>query len=128
VLDDGRIAEFDTPLNLFDNPDSIFHSMCDKAGLNRHDIERIQTGVASQLPSLVAPTPETSSIAPPANERSEGDAAITEMDTNRTMEADNALEMVNLMGLRAAAVDGMQVGQAAEALGALQGETGREAQ
>ncbi|EJU01834.1 hypothetical protein DACRYDRAFT_22209 [Dacryopinax primogenitus] len=58
VLDDGRIAEFDTPLNLFDNPTSIFRSMCDKAGLSRRDIERIRAGVASQLPTLVAPTPE----------------------------------------------------------------------
>jgi ATP-binding cassette subfamily C (CFTR/MRP) protein 1 len=30
VMDAGRIAEFDTPLNLFDQPDSIFQSLCQK--------------------------------------------------------------------------------------------------
>jgi ABC-type multidrug transport system fused ATPase/permease subunit len=29
-MDAGRIAEFDTPLNLFDRPDSIFRSLCQK--------------------------------------------------------------------------------------------------
>ncbi|KZT57357.1 hypothetical protein CALCODRAFT_434214 [Calocera cornea HHB12733] len=131
VLDEGQVAEFDTPLNLFDNPSSIFRSMCEKAGLSRRDIERIRAGVASQLPSqlptLVAPTPETASLAPPANERTEADAAITELDAARTMDADNAAELVNDIGPRAAAVDGMQVEQAAEAIGALQAEMDREA-
>ncbi|KZO98301.1 multidrug resistance-associated ABC transporter [Calocera viscosa TUFC12733] len=127
VLDDGQIAEFDTPLNLFDNPDSIFRSMCEKAGLSRRDIERIRAGVASQLPSqiptLVAPTPETASLAPPANER-EADAAITEMDASRTMDADTALVVDDMA--RAGPADGLQVEQAVEALGALRTEMDRE--
>lgn len=30
VLDAGEVAEFDTPLTLFDTRDSIFRSLCDK--------------------------------------------------------------------------------------------------
>lgn len=30
VMDAGQIAEFDTPLNLFDRPGSIFRSLCEK--------------------------------------------------------------------------------------------------
>ncbi|EJU01830.1 hypothetical protein DACRYDRAFT_52395 [Dacryopinax primogenitus] len=128
VLDDGRIAEFDTPLNLFDNPTSIFRSMCDKAGLSRRDIERIRAGVASQLPTLVASTPETASIASAVEQRTEGDVLITQMDAERTMEADTALEIANEVGPRAAATDGIQAEQGAEALGALRAETDRETQ
>ncbi|KAF8500112.1 hypothetical protein JB92DRAFT_2586657, partial [Gautieria morchelliformis] len=38
VMDAGRDAEFDTPLNLFDRPDSIFRSLCDEANLSGQDI------------------------------------------------------------------------------------------
>ncbi|KZO98300.1 multidrug resistance-associated ABC transporter [Calocera viscosa TUFC12733] len=117
VLDEGKIAEFDTPLNLFDTTSSIFRSMCDKAGLSRRDIERIRAGPGvasqSQSPTLVAPTP--------ASLEREADAVITEMDAGRTMDADMALEMVDGMpgsGAQAAA-------QTAEALGALRAETDR---
>lgn len=44
-MDSGRVAEYDTPLNLFDKEDSIFRSLCNEAGLARHDIERIRAGV-----------------------------------------------------------------------------------
>lgn len=30
VLDQGEVAEYDTPLALLDNPDSDFRSMCEK--------------------------------------------------------------------------------------------------
>ena len=33
VLDKGQVVEFDSPNNLMDNPDSIFHDMVKKAGL-----------------------------------------------------------------------------------------------
>lgn len=42
VMDDGKIAEFDTVLNLFDRTDSIFRSLCDEASLERTDILRLQ--------------------------------------------------------------------------------------
>ena len=36
------MAEKDTVLNLFDNPTSIFRSLCDEANLSRADIVRIR--------------------------------------------------------------------------------------
>ncbi len=46
VMDAGRVAEFDTPLNLFDKTNSIFRSLCNEAGLTRQDIVRIRSSVA----------------------------------------------------------------------------------
>ncbi|TFY55007.1 hypothetical protein EVJ58_g8525 [Rhodofomes roseus] len=45
LMDAGHVAEFDTPLNLFDKEDSIFRSLCDQAGLSRQDILRIRSNV-----------------------------------------------------------------------------------
>ena len=45
VMDDGHVAEFDTPLNLFDREDSIFRSLCREASLTREDIVRIRATV-----------------------------------------------------------------------------------
>jgi len=42
VMEDGRIGEFDTALNLFDKEDSIFRSLCNEANLSRQDITRIR--------------------------------------------------------------------------------------
>ena len=42
VMDDGKVAEFDTVLNLFDKTDSIFRSLCDEASLERTDLLRLQ--------------------------------------------------------------------------------------
>jgi len=41
-MDDGKVAEFDSVLNLFDNADSIFRSLCDEAKLQRTDILRLR--------------------------------------------------------------------------------------
>ena len=41
-MDGGRVAEFDTVLNLFDKVDSIFRSLCDEANLQRADIVKIR--------------------------------------------------------------------------------------
>ena len=38
VMDDGRVAEHDTPLALFDRPDGIFRGMCERSRLTREDI------------------------------------------------------------------------------------------
>ena len=46
LMDAGRVAEFDTPLNLFDKEDSIFRSLCNQAGLSRDDIQRIRSNVS----------------------------------------------------------------------------------
>ncbi|GJJ12903.1 hypothetical protein Clacol_007149 [Clathrus columnatus] len=46
VMDAGQVAEFDTPLNLYDREGSIFRSLCDEANLSRQDILRIRATVA----------------------------------------------------------------------------------
>ncbi|KAL7411550.1 ABC protein [Mrakia frigida] len=40
VLDGGRVAEFDTPLALFSDENSIFHSMCVKSSISADEIAR----------------------------------------------------------------------------------------
>ncbi|KDR79232.1 hypothetical protein GALMADRAFT_243140 [Galerina marginata CBS 339.88] len=42
VMDDGKVAEFDTVLNLYDRHDSIFHSLCEEARLERADILKLR--------------------------------------------------------------------------------------
>lgn len=42
VMDDGRVAEFDTVLNLYDDQSSIFRSLCDETHLQKADIVRIR--------------------------------------------------------------------------------------
>ncbi|KAK7017781.1 ABC protein [Favolaschia claudopus] len=39
VMDAGKIAEFDTPLNLFHKPNSLFRSLCEKSNITSGDIE-----------------------------------------------------------------------------------------
>ena len=41
-MDNGKVAEFDTVLNLYDNERSIFRSLCKEANLSRADILRIR--------------------------------------------------------------------------------------
>jgi hypothetical protein len=46
VLDAGRVAEFDTPLNLFAQGEkSIFHQMCVKSSISKEEIERAMAGM-----------------------------------------------------------------------------------
>ncbi|EFI26687.1 ATP-binding cassette [Coprinopsis cinerea okayama7 len=42
VMDEGRVAEFDTVLNLYDKEGSIFRALCDEANLSRADILKIR--------------------------------------------------------------------------------------
>ncbi|WRT69592.1 uncharacterized protein IL334_006581 [Kwoniella shivajii] len=42
VLDKGQVIEFDTPLTLFDNPNSIFRDLCDKKNIRREELIRIK--------------------------------------------------------------------------------------
>lgn len=44
-MDAGQVAEFDTPLNLFDRSDSIFRSLCNEASVSREDIIKIPRNV-----------------------------------------------------------------------------------
>ena len=38
VMSDGVAVEFDTPLNLYDNKDGVFYSLCERSGITREDI------------------------------------------------------------------------------------------
>ncbi|KAJ7063750.1 ABC protein [Mycena amicta] len=40
VLDAGKIVEFDTPLELFSQPSSIFRGLCEKSNITSSDIEK----------------------------------------------------------------------------------------
>ncbi|CCM01415.1 uncharacterized protein FIBRA_03466 [Fibroporia radiculosa] len=59
VLDAGQIAEFDTPLNLFDVPDGIFRGMCERSGITAAEIEKAAlrarggTGVAGLVENSI---------------------------------------------------------------------------
>jgi ABC-type multidrug transport system fused ATPase/permease subunit len=37
-MSDGVAVEFDTPLNLYDNKDGVFYSLCERSGITREDI------------------------------------------------------------------------------------------
>ncbi|KAI4517938.1 P-loop containing nucleoside triphosphate hydrolase protein [Schizophyllum commune Loenen D] len=43
VMDSGNIKEFDTPINLFNNPDSLFRSLCQESNITAADIEQSRT-------------------------------------------------------------------------------------
>ncbi|KAJ3483697.1 hypothetical protein NLI96_g6138 [Meripilus lineatus] len=43
VLDSGTIAEFDTPLNLFLQPEGIFRGMCERSNISIDDIKKANT-------------------------------------------------------------------------------------
>lgn len=49
-MDAGKVAEFDTVLNLFDREDSIFRSLCNEANLQRSDILRIRASYGDVAP------------------------------------------------------------------------------
>ena len=42
VMDQGRIAQLDTPLALWEDEEGIFRSMCDRSGIRREDFEQIK--------------------------------------------------------------------------------------
>ena len=42
VMDQGRIAQLDTPLALWQDEEGIFRSMCDRSGIRREDFEQIK--------------------------------------------------------------------------------------
>jgi ATP-binding cassette subfamily C (CFTR/MRP) protein 1 len=40
VMSDGQIAEFDSPMNLFNTPGGIFQGMCVRSNIHAEDFER----------------------------------------------------------------------------------------
>ena len=38
VMDDGKVAEFGSPLDLFDTQDSIFRGMCERSSIKREEV------------------------------------------------------------------------------------------
>ncbi|TBU42097.1 multidrug resistance-associated ABC transporter [Dichomitus squalens] len=54
VMDQGKVAEFDSPLNLYDREGSIFRSLCYEANLSRQDIVRIRSSVQGQISVLAS--------------------------------------------------------------------------
>ncbi|KAJ6788704.1 hypothetical protein PWT90_02426 [Aphanocladium album] len=62
VMDAGRIAELDTPANLYRNTDGIFRGMCERSGITLSDIEQAAHIMAtidsstSSVPRITAST------------------------------------------------------------------------
>ncbi|CDZ96537.1 abc transporter [Phaffia rhodozyma] len=48
VMDQGSIVEFDTPVNLYLNPDGIFRSMCEKSSISLEEIRSAYQASASR--------------------------------------------------------------------------------
>ncbi|KAK0538980.1 hypothetical protein OC842_001103 [Tilletia horrida] len=44
VFSEGTVAEYASPLELFDKPDGIFRGMCERSGISRQDIVAAQAG------------------------------------------------------------------------------------
>lgn len=52
VMDQGNVAELDTPINLYDRG-GIFRSMCERSGIRREDFfESVEAGFADESPAL----------------------------------------------------------------------------
>jgi hypothetical protein len=58
----GEIAEFDSPMNLFKNPDGLFRRMLDESGLKWDDLfaaeeMRLADRATSLMPHAMTPNP-----------------------------------------------------------------------
>lgn len=51
-MDAGRVAEFGTPLELYRDEASIFHSMCVKSNITADEIIRNGCDTATSIPTL----------------------------------------------------------------------------
>lgn len=54
VMDKGHIAEFASPLELFDNVDGIFRGMCDSSSITKEDIEKSRYETIQEIAELEA--------------------------------------------------------------------------
>lgn len=79
-MDQGIVVEFDEPLVLFDKDDSIFRSMCDKAGLAREDIVRIRRGAGKEV------SEPPSRIESSANLALEGSGDVADLGLGRVIQ------------------------------------------
>ncbi|KAH9919495.1 multidrug resistance-associated ABC transporter [Epithele typhae] len=83
VMDAGKVVEYDSPLALFDRPDSVFRSLCNEANLSRQDVLRIRAsvqaggrGALSLVPSAL-PSAVPSAV-PSIHEKAEPAVGATE--------------------------------------------------
>ncbi|RXK34944.1 hypothetical protein M231_07815 [Tremella mesenterica] len=53
VMDAGQVAEYDTPLALFDEPGSVFRSLCEKKNLTRDSLQKIQADAKAAVEARV---------------------------------------------------------------------------
>jgi ABC-type multidrug transport system fused ATPase/permease subunit len=54
VMDKGHIAEFASPLELFDNVDGIFRGMCDSSSITKEDIEKSRFETIQEIAQIDA--------------------------------------------------------------------------
>lgn len=50
--DQGNVAELDSPITLYDRPESIFRSMCDRSGIRREDFFNSEEAQFEASPTL----------------------------------------------------------------------------
>lgn len=53
-MDKGHIAEFASPLELFEKSDGIFRGMCDSSSITKEDIERSRLETLQEIAEVQA--------------------------------------------------------------------------
>lgn len=56
-MDKGHIAEFASPLELFENREGIFRGMCDSSSITKEDIERSRLETLQEIAEVEAERP-----------------------------------------------------------------------
>lgn len=57
-MDKGHIAEFASPLELFENKQGIFRGMCDSSSITKEDIQRSRLETLQEIAEVEATTSE----------------------------------------------------------------------
>jgi ATP-binding cassette, subfamily C (CFTR/MRP), member 1 len=93
VMDAGRIAELDTPLNLWRREGGIFRSMCDRSGIRAEDIVGAREGLlsasAAAAAAAAASGEETSSSASEKGEAERDDEKKEFVETEGAVERED---------------------------------------